>query len=57
MVLLVSANQPHIKSIVRGKTKAPMKFGGKVEISVVSGYVNMEKLSWDAYNECESLIL
>lgn len=53
---IVSISQPHVRPIVRGKTKAPTEFGAKVEISVVSGYVRMEKLSWDAYNECESLI-
>jgi IS5 family transposase len=53
---IVSIGQPHVRLIVRGKTKAPTEFGAKVEISVVNGYVRMEKLSWDAYNECESLI-
>ena len=53
---IVSINQPYIRPIVRGKTKAPTEFGAKVEISVINGYVRMEKLSWDAYNECESLI-
>jgi len=53
---IVSISQPHVRPIVRGKTKAPTEFGAKVEISVVNGYVRMEKLSWDAYNESESLI-
>lgn len=53
---IVSIAQPYVRPIVRGKTKAPTEFGAKVEISVVNGYVRMEKLSWDAYNECESLI-
>ncbi|NOV60946.1 hypothetical protein B0H39_000725 [Clostridium beijerinckii] len=53
---IVSISQPHVRPIVRGKTKAPTEFGAKVEISVANGYVRMEKLSWDAYNECESLI-
>ncbi len=53
---IVSISQPYVRPIVRGKTKAPTEFGAKVEISVVNGYVRMEKLSWDAYNECESLI-
>jgi transposase, IS5 family len=42
--------------LFRGKTKAPTEFGAKVEISVVNGHVRIEKLSWDAYNESESLI-
>lgn len=53
---IVSISQSHVRPIVRGKTKAPTEFWAKVEISVVNGYVRMEKLSWDAYNECESLI-
>jgi hypothetical protein len=53
---IVSISQPHVRPIVRGKTKAPTEFGAKVEISVVNGYVRIEKLSWDAYNESESLI-
>ena len=51
---IVNIGQPPVRSIVRGKTKAPTEFGAKAQISVVSGYVRMEKLSWDAYNECES---
>ncbi|ALP88820.1 MULTISPECIES: IS5 family transposase [Clostridium] len=53
---IVSIAQPHVRPIVRGKTKSPTEFGAKVEISVVDGYVRMERLSWDAYNESESLI-
>ena len=53
---IVSIAQPHVRPIVRGKTKDPTEFGAKVEISVVDGYVRMERLSWDAYNESESLI-
>jgi hypothetical protein len=53
---IVSISQPHVRPIVRGKTKAPTEFRAKVEISVVNGYVIMEKLSWYAYNECERLI-
>jgi ribosomal protein S1 len=49
-------NQPHIRLIVRGKANAKTEFGAKVEIIVVDGYVRVEKLSWDAYNECDSLI-
>lgn len=53
---IVNLNQPHIRPIVRGKASAKTEFGAKVEISVVYGYVRVEKLSWDAYNECDSLI-
>jgi hypothetical protein len=53
---IVNLNQSHASPIVRGKTSAKTEFGVKVEISVVDGYVRVEKLSWDAYNECDSLI-
>lgn len=53
---IVSLYQPHVRPIVRGKVKAPTEFGAKVEISVINGYVQIERLSWDAYNESETLI-
>ena len=52
---IVSLFQPHVRPIVRGKAKANVEFGAKVEISVVDGYVRMEKLSWDAYHESATL--
>lgn len=42
---IISVSQPY----VRGKTKATTEFGAKVEISVVSDYVRMKKLSRDVY--------
>lgn len=53
---IVSLFQPHVRPIVRGKVKAPTEFGAKVEISIVNGYIQIETLSWDAYNESETLI-
>lgn len=53
---IVNLNQPHIRPIVRRKASAKTEFGAKVEISVVEAYVRIEKLSLDAYNECDSLI-
>ncbi|MFW2488464.1 hypothetical protein ACN077_07785 [Clostridium chromiireducens] len=41
---IVSISQPHVRPIVRGKTKAPTEFGAKVEISLANGYVRMENL-------------
>jgi hypothetical protein len=52
---IVSIYQPHVRPIVRGKAKAKTEFGAKFEISVVNGFVRLEKLSWDAYNESTSL--
>lgn len=49
---IVSISQPHIRPIVRGKTKAPVEFGPKYDISVDEhGFARMEKISFDAHNE------
>ena len=48
---IVSLHQPHVRPIVRGKATAPVEFGAKVEVSLVDGYVRLEKLSWEAFNE------
>ena len=50
---IVSLAQPWIRPIVRGKQKAKTEFGAKLSISVVNGYVFVDKLSFDAYNEGE----
>lgn len=34
----VSIQQPHVRSIVRGKAKACVEFGVKVAVSMVNGY-------------------
>jgi hypothetical protein len=54
---IVSINQPYIRPIVRGKAHVNTEFGAKVEISLVEGFARIERLSWDAYNESESLVL
>ena len=53
---IVSISQPYIRPIVRGKAKAPVEFGIKLDISVVDGFVRLEKQSFDAYNEGEYLM-
>jgi IS5 family transposase len=53
---IVSISQPHVRPIVRGKASASVEFGAKLTVSVVNGYVQMEKLKWDAYNEGKTLI-
>lgn len=52
---IISLSKPYVRPIVRGKASAKTEFGAKVEISVVNGYSRIEFLSWDAYNEGESL--
>lgn len=53
---IVSISQPHVRPIVRGKASADVEFGAKLTISVIEGYVHLEKLEWDAYNEGGILI-
>lgn len=54
---IVSISQPWIRPIVRGKVKAPVEFGAKLDVSIDSeGYGRLEKISFDAYNESGCLI-
>ena len=52
---IVSLSQPFLRPIVRGKAKAPVEFGAKLDISVVNGWTRLEVLSFDAYNEATKL--
>ena len=54
---IVSISQPYIRPIVRGKAKAPVEFGAKLDLSIdENGMARIEKMSFDAYNECDVLI-
>ena len=53
---IVSISQPHVRPIVRGKAKADVEFGAKVNASMVDGYAFIDKLGWEAYNEEATLI-
>lgn len=49
---IVSIQQPWLRPIVRGKTKTPVEFGVKFDMSVDEhGYARVEMLSFDPYNE------
>lgn len=53
---IVSISQPYIRPIVRGKAKAPVEFGAKLDMSLdENGMARLEKISFDAYNECGNL--
>jgi len=52
---IVSIAQPHVRPIVRGKARANVEFGAKLAISMVNGYAFREHLSWDSYNEGQTL--
>lgn len=49
---IVSISQPWIRPIVRGKVKAPVEYGAKLDLSIdAEGYARIEKVQFDAYNE------
>lgn len=52
---IVRLSQPFLEPIARGKAKAPVEFGPKLEISVVDGWTYLEQYSFHAYNEAHSL--
>ena len=52
---IVSVTQDWVRPIVRGKQTADVEFGAKVEMSVVDGFLRIEDLRWDAYNESTTL--
>ena len=54
---IVSISQPYIRPIVRGKAKAPVECGAKLDMSIdENGFARLERLSFDAYNEADVLI-
>ena len=54
---IVSIHQPYVRPIVRGKQKAKVEFGAKIQLSLVGGYAFLDVLSWDAFNEGTTLLL
>ena len=51
---IVSISQPYIRPIVRGKAKAPVEFGAKLDLSIdENGIARLERVSFDAYNESD----
>ena len=52
---IVSLSQPHIRPIVRGKAGKPVEFGAKISASYFEGYVFLDRISWDNFNESGDL--
>lgn len=48
---IVNIHQPHVRPIVRGKAKARVEFGAKINVSLQEGYARIDRFEWDAYNE------
>jgi transposase, IS5 family len=52
---IVSLTQPHIRPIVRGKAGKTVEFGAKLSASCFEGYVFLDHISWDNFNESRDL--
>jgi len=52
---IVSLNQPHIRPIVRGKAGKAVEFGAKLSASYFDGYVFLDHISWNNFNESTDL--
>jgi hypothetical protein len=48
---IVSISQPHIRPIVRGKAGQKVEFGAKINMSLVNGYVFLDKIDYDSFYE------
>lgn len=53
---IVNLAKPHVRPIVRGKAGKKTEFGAKISISDGNGFVDMNRISWDNYNEANDLI-
>jgi transposase, IS5 family len=52
---IVSLTQPHVRPIIRGKAGKSVEFGAKLSVSYYNGYVFLDKISWDNFNESGDL--
>ena len=48
---IVSLTQPHLRPIVRGKAGKSVEFGAKLSVSCFEGYVFLDQIRWDNFNE------
>lgn len=53
---IVSINQPHVRPIIRGKAGKNVEFGCKFSASCWDGFIFLDHLSWDNFNESKDLI-
>jgi hypothetical protein len=53
---IVNLSKPHARPIVRGKAGKKTEFGLKISISDDNGFVDVDRISWDNYNEANDLI-
>ncbi len=48
---IVSIHQSHVRPIVRGKAKANVEFGNKIDVCLQNGIARVGRFDWEAYNE------
>lgn len=53
---IVSIRQPWVRPIVRGKARAKVEFGAKIDISVYKGFTRLEHSTFEPYNESENFV-
>lgn len=52
---IISLAKPYVRPIVRGKENKPVEFGVKVNKIQIGGISIIQKASFDAFNECNTL--
>jgi hypothetical protein len=52
---IVSLSQPYIQPIVRGKAKAHVEFGTKIDCSILDGVIDFEHFNFDSFDESADL--
>ncbi len=52
---IVSITKPHVRPIARGKARGMYEFGAKLSVSLVDGFAEVHRLSWEPYNESQDL--
>jgi IS5 family transposase len=52
---IVNLKQPHVRPIVRGKAGRDTEFGAKISCSLVDGFIYLDHLGWNAFNEQHDL--
>jgi IS5 family transposase len=53
---IVSISQPHVRPIIRGKAGRSVEFGAKLSVSCVEGFVHLDRLDWENFNESGDFI-
>ena len=48
---IVSIRMPNVRAVVRGKAGKHTEFGPKISLSTFDGFVSIDRLSWNNYNE------